>query len=175
MPTTRHKIFIVVLVLVIAAAGAAGVALYQRQHGTHVVERGEALDKEQVSVFFPDDQGRLVRKVVDVERQFSDKARGETLLRELKEARCIPDRLKLYELALGKDGVLYLNLSGEFVDRNSPDREITMVYGIVDSFIETFRGARSVQILVEGQPVYTRSGVLYTLEPLRFNGELLED
>jgi hypothetical protein len=172
---TGHRLFIVILVLVVAASAAVGVVLYQRQHSGRVIERADAVNKEQISVFFPDDQGKLVRKMVDAQRQLSDKARADALLRELKEARCVPDRLKIYELAVGNDGVLYLNLSGEFIDRNTPEREITMTYSIVNSFIESFRGAKSVQILVEGQPVYTRSGVLYILEPLHFNRELLEE
>jgi spore germination protein GerM len=163
------------LIVVVAGSAALGVALYQRQHATGDVERTEAVEKEQISVFVPDEQGRLTRKVVDVQKKLTDKERADALLRELKEARCVPDRLKLYELALGKDSVLYLNLSQEFIDRNTPEREITMTYGIVNSFIESFRGVQSVQILVEGQPVYTRSGVLYMLEPLRFNRELLEE
>lgn len=165
---------IVALVAIAAGLGAAGVGFYQLRYGTRVVERGE-VSAEQLSIFFPDEKGRLVRKVVDVQRQVTDKARADTLLRELKEARCVPDRLRLYEIALGKDGVLYLDLSEEFVDRNTPEREIFMTYAMVDSFIESFRGAQSVQILVEGQPVYTRSGVLYMLEPLHFNRELLEE
>jgi hypothetical protein len=34
---------------------------------------------------------------------------------------------------------------------------------------------RSVQLLVEGEPVYTRSGILYILKPLESKKELLED
>jgi len=71
--------------------------------------------------------------------------------------------------------VLYLNVSKEFLDRSTPEREITMTYGLVNSFIETFRDAKSVQLLVEGEPVYTRSGLLYIFEPLQFNKDTLEE
>jgi hypothetical protein len=171
---TRHKTFIFTLFVVVAVAAATGVAFYQWQHVARVAERGE-VSGERLSVFFPSEQGRLARKVVDVQRQATDKTRADTLLRELKETRCVPDRLRIHEIALGKDGVLYLDLSEEFIDRNTPEREISMTYGIVNSFIESFSGAKSVQILVEGQPIYTRSGVLYMLDPLRFNKELLEE
>ena len=171
----RHKLLISVLLAVVIGLVGAVVALYVGQHGTRVVQTAEVVDSDRVSVFFPDDQGKLVRKMVDVRKKLSDKARADTLLSELKDAGTVPDLLRLYEVALGKDGVLYLNLSKEFIDRDTPEREITMTYGLVDSFIESFPGAQSVQILVEGQPVYTRSGVLYILEPLRFNRELLEE
>ncbi len=78
-------------------------------------------------------------------------------------------------MALGSDGVLYLNISAEFIDRNTPEREFPMTYAIVNSFIESFHNAKKVQILVEGQPVYTASGVLYLFSPLEFNKEVLED
>jgi hypothetical protein len=78
-------------------------------------------------------------------------------------------------LATGQDGVLYLNVSKEFVDRSTPEREITMTYGIVNSFIESFRNTKSVQLLIEGEPVYTRSGLLYLFEPLQFNKDVVEE
>jgi hypothetical protein len=113
--------------------------------------------------------------VVEIQRQLPDKPRAEALFRALKDARCIPDRLRLYDLALGQDGVLYLNISKEFIDRTTPQREITMTYGLVNSFIESFRGTKSVQLLVEGEPVYTRSGILYLFKPIQFNKDILED
>jgi hypothetical protein len=133
------------------------------------------MEGESISVFFPGEQGRLERKVIGTQRLLSDKAKGNALFRALKESRCIPDRLRLYELTIGQNGVLYLNVSKEFVDRSTPEREITMTYGLVNSFIETFRDAKSVQLLVEGEPVYTRSGLLYILEPLQFNKDVLEE
>jgi len=172
---TGHRMLPLALSVIVIVLAGAGFALYERQYGPRIVERGEVVNIEKVSVFFPDGSGRLARKEVGVQRNPSDKVRADALLRELKEAGCVPDRLKLYEIALGKDGVLYLNVSKEFVDPDTPEREITMTYGLVDSFIESFPGAQSVQILVEGQPVYTRSGVLYLMKPLRFNAELLEE
>lgn len=139
------------------------------------MERVSVPEKESVSIFSPNERGLLERKVLDVQKQLPDKLRADTLFRALKDARCIPDRLRLYELAMAPDGVLYLNVSKEFIDRNSPEREIAMTYGLVNSFIESFRGVKSVQLLVEGEPVYTRSGILYIFKPLRFNTDLLEE
>ncbi len=159
--------------LVIVAAGL-GCYLYTRP-AVPAARRAAAGERDAVSVFFPDEQGRLARKAVEVRQQLSDRARADILWSELKEARSIPDRLRLYELAVGQDGVLYLNVSKEFIDPDSPEREVAMVYGIVDSFAASFPGVRSVQLLVEGEPVYTRSGILYILKPLQPNKELLED
>jgi len=126
-------------------------------------------------IFIPDNQGRLAKKVVEVQKQLTDKAKADVMLRELKEARSIPDRLRLYEMAVGEDGVLYLNVSKDFIDPGTPAREVTMVYSIVNTFLVNFPRAKRVQLLVEGTPIYTTNGLLYILEPLEFNKELLED
>lgn len=139
------------------------------------MERAAIVQKEPLSVFAPNERGLLERQIVEVQRQLPDKLRGDALFRALKDVRCIPDRLRLHELAMGQDGVLYLNISKEFLDRKTPEREITMTYGLVNSFIESFRGAQSVQILVEGETVYTRSGILYIFKPLPFNKDIVEE
>jgi len=167
----RFGIIFGLLVLVLAGLGCY---LYNRP-ATPAVLRTAAGEKEVISVFFPDERGKLERKTVEVRKQLSDRARADILFRELKEARSIPDRLRLYELAAGEDGVLYLNVSKEFIDPGSPAREVATVYSIVNSFAASFPKVRSVQLLVEGEPVYTRSGILYILKPLESNKELLED
>jgi len=110
-----------------------------------------------------------------VQKGVSDKAKAQIIFRLLKEAQCIPDRLRLYELALGDDGVLYLNVSGDLIGPRAIAREINTTYAVVNSFIESFHDAKAVQFLVDGEAVYTRNGLLFLLEPLRFNKELLED
>lgn len=134
-----------------------------------------ASGKDAVSVFFPDEEGKLQRKMVEVQKELPDKVKGDLLFRELKQERCIPDRLKLYEVAFGENGVLYLNVSREFAEPSTTTKEMTMTYGIVNSFIESFKNVKSVQLLVEGQPVYTKSGLLYLYAPLQFNREMLEE
>lgn len=166
----RSGVIFGILVLV-----AVGLGSYLSNRPSVPPLRRAAAEKAAVSVFFPDGQGRFTRKAVGVHKQLSDRERADVLLRELKEARAVPDRLRLYDVAVGEDGVLYLNLSKEFMDPDSPAREVDLVYSIVNSFAASFPGVRSVQLLVEGEPVYTRSGLLYILKPLQFNKELLED
>lgn len=167
------KRFAALGVLLLAVAGLA--CYWYSLPAASPARTAAQLQKEAVSVFLPDAQGKLERKTIEAPERLSDRGRADIILRELKEARSIPDRLKLYDLALGEDGVLYLNVSKEFLDADSPAREIPMVYSMVDSFAASFPGVRSVQLLVEGEPVYTRSGLLYLLKPLQFNKELLED
>jgi hypothetical protein len=170
----RRKVFGGILVLLVLAAAGLGYYLYDRQRAGPVLHT-VTTENEVIVLFFPDEQGKLERKTLEVQKHLSDKGRADILFRRLKEARCIPDRLRLYELALGEDGVLYLNVSKEFIDPKGSAREITTTYAVVNSFIESFRGVKEVQFLVEGEAVYTRTGLLYMLEPLKFNKDLLEE
>ena len=172
---SRPRLAAAISVIVILLAASAAFFVYQGRYTPSRTQAAAQAEGDVISVYVPGQGGKLQKKVVEVHRMPSDRARAEALLRELKEARCVPDRLKLYEMALGSDGVLYLNVSSEIVDRNTPEREIVMTYAIVNSFIESFHGAKKVQILVEGQPVYTGSGVLYIFSPLNFNRDLLEE
>ena len=86
--------------------------LYQSQRASPLKQGAAQTEGDVVSVYFPGEGGKLQRKVVEVHKQPSDKARAETLFRELKEARSVPDRLKIYEMALGSDGVLILGHIG---------------------------------------------------------------
>jgi len=175
MKTGKGRVLLLLSTLLIIIAAGAVFLFYQPLRNATPVQRTAAIEKDSISVFFPAGQGRLEKKVVEIQRYLSDKAKAEALFRALKESRCIPDRLKLHDLAMGQDGVLYLNISKEFVDRATPGREIAMTYGIVNSFIQSFRDVKSVQLLVEGAPVYTRSGLLYIFEPLQFNRDVMED
>jgi hypothetical protein len=159
--------------IILAAIVLAFLLLYDRPVVPVLRPAGDG--PEAVTIFFPDGRGKLGKKMVEVQKNMSNKARADIIFRELKGARSIPDRLRLYDMAVGQDGVLYLNLSKEFMDPGSPAREVTMVYSLVDSFLASFPNTKSVQLLVEGKAVYTRSGLLYILEPLQFNKELLED
>ena len=174
-PVSRPRLVTAILVAAVLAAASGAFFVYQSRYVPLRTQAATRAEGDVISVYFPAQGWKLQRKMVEVHRQPSDKARADTLFRELKEAKCIPDRLKMYEMALGSDSVLYLNVSAEFIDRNTPEREIPMTYAIVNSFIESFHNAKKVQILVEGQPVYTASGVLYLFSPLEFNKEVLED
>lgn len=172
---TRPRFVAGISVIFILAAAVAAFFAYQSRYAPSKTQGATQTEGDAISVYLPTQEGKLEKKIVDVHRQPSDKARAETLLRELKEAKCIPERLKVYEMAVGNDGVLYLNVSAEFIDRDTSEREVLMTYAIVNSFLESFHNAKKVQILVEGQPVYTGSGVLYIFAPLEFNKEVVED
>jgi len=82
----------------------------------------------------------------------------------------------LNDLVIDSDGILYLNFSKDILEKQTTAMmEIMKTFSIVNSFLGTFRNANKVQLLVEGQPVYTLNGTVYTYKPLEFNQDLLED
>jgi len=46
---------------------------------------------------------------------------------------------------------------------------------MVNSFLLSLKDAKKVQILVEGQPIYTLNGTVYTYKPIEFNKYVMED
>jgi len=119
---------------------------------------------------------KLGRRTLEVRADAPDKERAELIIRELKKEKILPPGVQLREVAVGVDGVLYLNLSRGLMETQAGvPSEIVMVYSLVNSFITSFKDTRKVQLLVEGQPANTIRGVVYTYMPLEFNRELLED
>lgn len=175
---TRNKILIILgcLVLVLALAGTATwyfeiwTDLSQKQRGSVVAQ------KEVLTLFLPLTATKLERRTLEVRTDASDRERGELILRELKKEKVLPPTVQLRDLAVGVDGVLYLNLSKGLVEaQGGAPSEIMVVYSLVNSFVSSFKETRMVQLLIEGQPTYTIRGVVYTYMPLEFNRELLED
>lgn len=132
--------------------------------------------KDAAHVYVPGKNERLVQRRLEIEMATPDRERAEILLAALKKENCLSERLSLFDVASDTDGTLYLNLSNELVTfRAKGTGEVATVYAIVNSFLASFRNMRRVQILVEGRPLHTLGGVVYTYLPLEFNNELVED
>jgi len=132
---------------------------------------------ESLSIFAPKDSVKLVQNVLEVKLSKSEKQKADEIMNELKKQKCVPEKLTLYDFATDDDGVMYLNFSKEILNDKTagPDREITMVYAIVNTFISNFKNISKVQLLVEGHPTETINGVIYIYKPIEFNKDLLED
>ncbi len=131
---------------------------------------------ETLHIFVPGDQAKLVQKAVEVKIGMPERQKADMIMAELKKANAIPEGLKLYHIATGEDGTIYLNFSKELVDdKINAAREIAVTYAIVNSFIASFKETKKVQLLVEGQAVPTINGVVYVYRPIEPNKGLLED
>jgi hypothetical protein len=135
-----------------------------------------SIKKDTMSIFIPTSQEKLGKKTLEIKGGLSEREKADIIIKELKKEKCVSDKLMLHELAIDQDGIMYLNFSKEILDTKTRGvSEITMVYTIVNSFLSNFGNAKKVQLLIEGQPVYTINGLIYTYMPIEFNQTLLED
>jgi hypothetical protein len=171
-----RKPFIIALVVIIVLAAGAIAYIYKDLWIKKPQQLITIVKKETISVYFPTGKGKLVEKKIDIATNLSDKEKGNAIIRNLKAFKAIPEELTMNDLALDSDGILYLNLSKDIaVKKTATIAEITRIFSIVNSFLGNFRNASKVQLLVEGHPVYTLNGTVYTYKPLEFNQDLLED
>ena len=127
-------------------------------------------------MYVSETEGMLKKKSVELKNNLPPRAKADLILSELKKEQAVPEKLTLHEMAVDEEGVIYLNFSQDLkAEKASPLSEIATVYSIVNSFLANFKGSKSVQLLVEGEPVYTVSGLLYTYEPLEFNNQIVEE
>ena len=134
------------------------------------------VQKETITIYVPTGQSKLIEKKIDITSNLSDKEKGDLIIRNLKAHKSIPDELVLNDLVVDYDGILYLNFSHIISEKPiTAMTEILKTFSIVNSFLGSFRNTNKVQFLVEGQPVYTLNGTVYTYKPLEFNKDLLED
>jgi hypothetical protein len=173
---TARKSFIIALVIIVVLAAGAMAYIYKDMWMKKPQQLIAIAQKETISVFFPTGQGKLIEKKFDIISNLTDSEKGNVIIRNLKTLRTIPEELALSDFVVDSDGILYLNFSKDIVEKKSTTiTEITKVFSIVNSFLGNFRNANRVQFLVEGHPVYTLNGTVYTYKPLEFNKDLLED
>ena len=175
-PSLVRKPFVIVLAVIIVLAAGAMAYIYRDMWIKKPQQLVTIVQKETVSIYFPTGQGKLVEKKIDIMSNLSDKEKGNFIIRNLKTFKSIPEELTLNDLVVDSDGVLYLNFSKNISEKKTTSMtEILKTFSIVNSFLGSFRNTNKVQFLVEGQPVYTLNGTVYTYKPLEFNQDLLED
>jgi hypothetical protein len=169
------------LIIGIACAVLVAVVAYQWlywfREGTNSQQRGAVTaQKETIRLFSPLSSIKLGSRVLEVRSDMPDKEKADLILRELKKDKVISPGVQLRDVAIGLDGVLYLNLSKNLAEgRPGAPSEITALYSLVNSFASSFKDVRKVQLLLDGEPAYTVGGAIYTYLPLEFNKDLTED
>jgi hypothetical protein len=175
-PSLVRKPFVIVLVVIIVLAAVAMGYVYRDMWIKKPQQLVTIVQKETVSVYFPKGQGKLAEKKIDITSNLSDQEKGNLIIRNLKALKSIPEELTLNDLVVDSDGILYLNFSKNISEKKTTaTTEILKTFSIVNSFLGSFGNTNKVQFLVEGQPVYTLNGTVYTYKPLEFNQDLLED
>jgi hypothetical protein len=150
---------------------------YWIREGTNSQQRGAVTaQKETIRLFSPLSKIKLGGRVLEIRSDMPDKEKADLILRELKKDKAISPAVQLRDVAIGVDGVLYLNLSRNLTEAHpGAPSEIIVVYSLVNSFASSFKDVRKVQLLLDGEPAYTIGGVVYTYLPLEFNKDLMED
>jgi hypothetical protein len=163
-------LFILLLIIAIVLVGYKYMAISQPGSGITIVPRDTVL------VFASAGEGKLARKTLHSRIGASDREKADMIIGALKRESSLPEKVVLYDFTADGNGTMYLSFSKDLKEPGlTTVQEITIAYGIVNSFLATFSDAKQVQLLVEGEPVYTLNGVVYTYKPIQFNKELLED
>ena len=142
------------------------------------VEPGKVITpekKETTFIYIPGDTGKLVKKSIEIKVSLPEREKAELIMSSLKKEKAVPEKLSLHEFIIDTDGTMFLNLSHDINNDTVNTNNINVIYGIVNSFLSCFKDAKRVQILVNGQALYTIGGQLYTYTPIEFNNQLLED
>jgi hypothetical protein len=175
-PSLVRKPFVVVLAVIVVLAAAPLSYVYKNMWLEKPQQLVTIVQKETIAIYVPAGQGKLIEKKIDITSNLSDKEKGNLIIRNLKTHKSIPDELILNDLVVDYDGILYLNFSKDISEKKTAAMtEILKTFSIVNSFLGSFKNTNKVQFLVEGQPVYTLNGTVYTYKPLEFNQDLLED
>lgn len=175
-PSLVRKPFVVALAVIVVLAAAALAYIYKNMWLEKPQQLVTIVQKETIAIYVPAGQGKLIEKKIDITNNLSDKEKGNLIIRNLKTNKSIPDELILNDLVVDYDSILYLNFSKDISEKKTAAMtEILKTFSIVNSFLGSFKNTNKVQFLVEGQPVYTLNGTVYTYKPLEFNQDLLED
>jgi hypothetical protein len=165
-------LFILIAVFAIIVIFNKHIQLWQRESIINIIP----FEKSEIFICYAKNTEKLEKKLLEVKKGVPEKERAHIIIRELKKEKNIPEQTSLYEFASDGDGTIYLNLSKDILgEKANPANEIITVYSIINSFLLSFKDAKKVQLLVEGQPVYTINGTVYTYKPIEFNKYVMED
>ncbi len=129
----------------------------------------------EVKIYVPIDENSLTVRTVTAEIPKDSYGLANLLFRKLKDHGVIPEETRLLYFARDDNGTIYVDFSKDLTKEELNFSEIALVYSIVNTFVSNFSSSRRVQLLIEGEPVNTLGGILFTYFPLEFNEDLMEE
>lgn len=131
-------------------------------------------DLSLVKIYYPL-KDRLIMEEKMVKGQASTPAMASSILMEFlkgssrQQGSLIPQGARLLNTFMGKDGILYIDLSDEIRRNFQGDAyaEFLLLKGIYESIISNLSGVEDVKILVEGKEIESLGGHISILYPLK--------
>jgi len=165
-------IFAVIFIIVLFLIGA----YYRFLKRPRIIATPETAKVSELNIFYPVSKFRLTKKTIEIKNNMPDRMKIDIMMNAMKDEKAIPERLELYDYTMDSNGIIYTNLSDHLIKEiKEPSQEITALYSIINTLISNTGNAKAVQILIEGRPVYTLKGLIYTYRPLTYNNDLMEE
>ena len=173
-----RKSFIILFILVLLLAGSYMAYLSKDLWLPKPAAAPVVAPHDTLTIYYPagEDKHKLLEKKISAPLNINDKEKGDIIVGALKSLNVVPQTASLKDLAIDSSGIIYLNFpKGVLDEKSSAMTEILKAYSLANSFLANLRNTSKVQFLVEGSPLQTPGGAIYTYKPLEFNQELLED
>lgn len=145
-----------------------------REKGVKKEESLRNADLTIIRIYYPL-KDRLIMEERNVKRQSSSPAMAESILEEflkgpsMENGSIIPQGTRLLNVFIGKDGILYIDLSDEIRRNFQGDAyaELLLLKGLYESIISNLSGIEDVKVLVEGKEIESLGGHISLLYPLK--------
>ncbi len=172
----KGKKKIIILITIFALIILVTLVYYRYMRKQMTIAMPETKEIKELSIIYPVSQYKLTKKTVQIKHNTPDKMKFDIIAKALKDEKAIPDGLLFYDYVMDDNGIIHVNMSNHMIEGlKEPFQEVTALYSIINTFIANTENAKAVQVLVDGRPVYTLKGIVYTYMPLPYNNDLMEE
>ncbi|HOV89550.1 MAG TPA: GerMN domain-containing protein [Syntrophorhabdaceae bacterium] len=170
----KKKFIVIILICVLIIITTLIYYSYNKKKGIKIINETKGI--KELSIIYPASQWRLTKKIIQIKDNTPDKVKTDMIIKLLKDEKAIPNNVILHDYAVDDNGIIYVNLSRHMVEETKePLREIMSLYSIVNTLIANTQNAKAVQVLIDGQVLYTLNGITYIYMPLPYNNDLMEE
>lgn len=182
MPFNKTRLVWIGIFLLLFISGMTGGYIYflGREKGS-VIENGirkeegiQETDLSIIKVYYPV-RDKLLMEERKVKRRASTPSMASAIVEEflkcpsIEQGCLIPEGTRLLNVYIGKDGILYADLSDEIRRNFQGDAygELLLLKGLYESIISNLSGIDDIKILVEGKEIESLGGHISILYPLK--------
>ncbi|MFN3396759.1 MAG: GerMN domain-containing protein [Thermodesulfovibrionales bacterium] len=182
MPFNKARLVWIGIFLLLFISGMTGGYIYflGREKGSFIengIRKEESIqdtDLSIIKVYYPV-KDKLLMEERKVRRQTSTPSMASAVIEEflkcpsIEQGCLIPEGTRLLNVYIGKDGILYTDLSDEVRRNFQGDAygELLLLKGLYESIISNLSGIEDIKILVEGKEIESLGGHISILYPLK--------